>query len=104
MLQNVSGQKLKVLQGEYKKPTKANIQKRLTQLKNALFSFWGFDCKCSREGPRLQMTRFRIAMVKMLKRSLGIVRASSYFHYRQHFGKIIMADSIKTTLSAPCYK
>jgi hypothetical protein len=64
----------------------------------------GIDCKHPIEGPRLQMTRLRIAMVKILKIALGIVRTSNYFHYRQHFREIIMTDSIKTAkLSAPCY-
>jgi hypothetical protein len=105
MLHNVDMQQLKVLQGEYKSQQK-QISKRLTQLKNRylLESYLGFDCKCSREGARLQMTRLTIAMVKMLKSCLGIVRTSTYFHCTQHFRKIIMTSSIKrTTLSAPSY-
>jgi hypothetical protein len=41
------------------------------------------------------MTKLRIAMVKILKSNLGIVKTSRYFHCRQKFREIIMANSIK---------
>jgi hypothetical protein len=66
------------------KSQQKQISKRLTQLKNRYLveSFLGFDCKCSKEGPRLRMARLRIGMVKILKSSLGIVRTCNYFHCR----------------------
>jgi hypothetical protein len=45
-----------------------------------LESFWEFDCKCSREEPRLLMTTFRIVRVKILKNSLGIIGISIGTH------------------------
>jgi hypothetical protein len=82
MLQNVNRQQLKGLKKANKK-----ISRRPTQLKNRYWveSFLGFNCKCSKEGPRLRMKRFRIAIVKMLKSSLGVVRTFSYFHCRLNF-------------------
>jgi hypothetical protein len=51
------------------------------------------------------MTRLRrIAMVKVLKSSLTIVRTINYFYSIQHVRKIIRTDSFVTvTLSAPSY-
>jgi hypothetical protein len=99
MLQNVNRQQLKVLQ-EYKSHKSKYLKGYSIEKYVLLESFLVFDCKCSREGTRLWMTRLRITMVKILKSNLGIVRTSSYFHYRHHFRKIIMTDRIKTaTLS-----
>jgi hypothetical protein len=52
--------------------------------------------KCSEEGPRLRMKRLRIAMVKILKSSLGIVRHLVISIIDCIFRRIIMTDSIKT--------
>jgi hypothetical protein len=46
---------------------------------------FGFDCKGSKDGCRLQLRRLRITMVKVWKSSLAIVRIFRYFHCRQHF-------------------
>jgi hypothetical protein len=47
------------------------------------------------------MTRLRTGVVKILKSSLAIVRTSSYSHFRQHFRKIIMTDSITQAMLNP---
>jgi hypothetical protein len=50
------------------------------------------------------MKRLRIAMVKILKSSLGIVRHLVIFIVDCIFRKINMTDSIKTAaLNTPCY-
>jgi hypothetical protein len=69
----------------FDKSQQKQTSKRLTQLENRCWveSFLGFDCKCS-EGLRLGMKRLRIAMFKILKSSLGIVRILSYFHCRPY--------------------
>jgi hypothetical protein len=62
------------------------------------------NCKCSEEGPRLRMKRLRIAMVKILKSSLGIVRHLVISIADCIFRKIIMTGSIKiAALNALCY-
>jgi hypothetical protein len=62
------------------------------------------NCKCSEEGPRLRMKRLRIAMVKILKSSLGIVRHLVISIADCIFRKISMIDTIKTAvLNSPCY-
>jgi hypothetical protein len=103
MLQNITRQQLSFTR--LQKAKKSKYLKKLTQLKNRyLLVIFGIWLQMLQWTTQTRMTRLRIAMVKTLESSLGIVRTFSYFCCRQHFRKRIMTDSIKTAiLSAPCY-